>query len=361
MEKLKGVNLGNWLVLEKWMHPDLFFGIPAEDELDFATMLDDQEKQTRYRLHRDSYISERDFAAIAGYGLNSVRIPVPHFIFGDAEPYVGCIDYLDQAFVWAEKYGLSVLIDLHTVPDSQNGFDNGGICGVCKWHQKSANIDRTLDILEELAKRYYQHTSLYGIELLNEPISKELWDFLVSANRYPPRDPAMAQGSDYVPSDILRDFYLRGYDRLRRYLTNDQTIVIHDGFRLNEWKDFMREDHYHNVVLDTHYYFMGQPELESAGIDRYVAHVSQKVETDIAEMSQYFDLIVGEWCISNQVGGLSQMNETERSRIYRMISDAQKKAWQHGIGWYFWNYKLLADRPGWDFAKCHDQGWIDVR
>ena len=30
--KVKGVNLGNWLVLEKWMNPALFEGTTAEDE-----------------------------------------------------------------------------------------------------------------------------------------------------------------------------------------------------------------------------------------------------------------------------------------------------------------------------------------
>ena len=29
---IKGVNLGNWLVLEKWMSPHLFDGTMAEDE-----------------------------------------------------------------------------------------------------------------------------------------------------------------------------------------------------------------------------------------------------------------------------------------------------------------------------------------
>ena len=29
---VKGVNLGNWLVLEKWMSPALFEGTTAEDE-----------------------------------------------------------------------------------------------------------------------------------------------------------------------------------------------------------------------------------------------------------------------------------------------------------------------------------------
>jgi len=29
---IKGVNLGNWLVLEKWMSPALFEGTGAQDE-----------------------------------------------------------------------------------------------------------------------------------------------------------------------------------------------------------------------------------------------------------------------------------------------------------------------------------------
>ena len=31
-EKLRGTNLGNWLVLEKWMQPAMFAGTDAEDE-----------------------------------------------------------------------------------------------------------------------------------------------------------------------------------------------------------------------------------------------------------------------------------------------------------------------------------------
>lgn len=29
---IKGVNLGNWLVLEKWMNPSIFAGTSAADE-----------------------------------------------------------------------------------------------------------------------------------------------------------------------------------------------------------------------------------------------------------------------------------------------------------------------------------------
>ena len=128
---IKGVNLGNWLVLEKWMNPALFDGTTADDEYYLPTQLDPAVYEARIRTHRAEYINERDFATIKSWGLNSVRIPVPYFIFGDRAPFIGCIDELDKAFNWAEKYGLTILIDLHTAPMSQNGFDNGGISGVC--------------------------------------------------------------------------------------------------------------------------------------------------------------------------------------------------------------------------------------
>ena len=50
------------------------------------------------KTHRAEYINERDSATIKSWGLNSVRIPVPYFIFGDRAPFIGCIDELDKAF-----------------------------------------------------------------------------------------------------------------------------------------------------------------------------------------------------------------------------------------------------------------------
>ena len=44
--------------------------------------------------------------------------------------------------------------------------------------------------------------------------------------------------------------------QIRKYLPEDKYVVIHDGFDLTAWKDFMREDHFTGVVLDTHQYLM---------------------------------------------------------------------------------------------------------
>ena len=150
---IKGVNLGGWLVLEKWMTPQLFSNVAAEDEYYLPRDLNPETYQARIDMHRANFITEADFLRIASLGLDTVRIPVPYFIFGDVPPFQGAIDYLDKAFNWAEHYGLKILIDLHTVPGSQNGFDNGGITGVQNWSQHPEKVAFTMSVLTRLAKK----------------------------------------------------------------------------------------------------------------------------------------------------------------------------------------------------------------
>ena len=195
MHKIRGTNLGNWLVLEKWMKPDLFASTETEDETWLSRKMPAEKFAALIKKHRDTYVTEEDFKFIAENGLNAVRLPVPYFTFGDRPPFVECVTWIDRAFVWAEKYGLKILIDLHTVPDSQNGFDNGGICGVCKFFREKEEIEFVYTVLERLAERYGTREGLWGIEILNEPVSQEMWDKLGVATRYKPVEPMKAAGS----------------------------------------------------------------------------------------------------------------------------------------------------------------------
>ena len=53
VEKIRGVNFGNWLVLEKWMHPELFAGTTAEDEDELCRQLPREELVRRLTEHRE--------------------------------------------------------------------------------------------------------------------------------------------------------------------------------------------------------------------------------------------------------------------------------------------------------------------
>lgn len=366
-DKVRGVNLGNWLVLEKWMNPELFAGTDAEDETDLCAMLPGNELKTRLKTHRDTYITLKDFQFLAGCGLTVLRLPVPHFVFDDYAPYVGCIEYVDKAFEWAQFCGLKILIDLHTVPESQNGFDNGGICGVCKWHLEEKNVQRTLMVLEKLAIRYKGHPALYGIQFVNEPISPELFEMLQTQERYPPRDKLRAEGSCGVPTEFLYDFYTKAYHALRRHLDDNVVMMFHDGFRFKAWNDFMRGPEYQNVVLDTHIYLsfmlanlmgdLAAPETRNSALKRYMDMALEQCVQDIAQVRQFFPVVIGEWSVAHQPGKMGETPLMERAAITAM-AQAQLYAWEQADGWFFWSYKLLSQAPGWDFRRMIKQGYF---
>ena len=384
---VKGVNLGNWLVLEKWMSPALFDGTTAEDEYYLPRQLSPEVYEARIKVHRSEYISERDFATIKRIGLDTVRIPVPYFIFGDREPFIGCIEELDKAFSWAEKYGIRVLIDLHTAPLSQNGFDNGGICGVCRWSQTPEEVDFVLDVLEKLAKRYGQREGLFGITPINEPVTEPMWSLMDVPGRYKPVDAELAAGSAPNTMEFLRNFYERAYERIHPNIRDGAFVVFHDAFRLKDWKNFLTQDKYQgNVVLDTHQYLMM---AEAFGCEEtlngYIKYIQENYARDIAEVQTYIPVICGEWCLFNSLavgvdtkGGQTALNgmdftESEglspekKKYLYEQLANAQLAAWENGSGYFYWNYKLLLDPTNepnwrgwdcWDLGKSVDLGWF---
>ncbi len=387
--KIKGVNFGNWLVLEKWMSPALFEGTTAEDEYYLPAQLSPEVYEARIKIHRSEYITERDFAAVKRIGLDTIRIPVPYFIFGDRPPFIGCIEELDHAFSWAEKYGLRILIDLHTVPLSQNGFDNGGICGVCRWSRTPEEVEFVLNVLEKLAERYGHRTGLFGIEPVNEPITEPLWSVMNVPERYKPVDPELAKGSAPNTIEFLRGFYEEAYERIRRHTDPDKYVVFHDAFQLKNWKEFLTRPCFENVMLDTHQYLMM---AEAMGCEQtmegYLKYINEIYAADIAEVQEYIPVVCGEWCLFNSLaaghdtnGGQTSFNgmdysETgdelsvsEKRDIYLPIARAQLDAWNRGSGYFYWSFKLLLDTVNdpewngwdcWDLGKSVDQGWITI-
>ncbi|KZE94715.1 Endoglucanase C [Agromyces sp. NDB4Y10] len=360
MTELTGVNLGNWLVLEKWMAPELFAGTDAEDEWHLTHALDETARRERFTVHRDTWITGRDFAYLAGRGVQLVRLPVPYFVFGDVPPFVGCIEYVDRAFDWAERYGIRILLDLHTVPESQNGFDNGGICGVCRFHQHPEHVEFALTVLERLAARYGDRPGLWGIEVLNEPISPELWALLDVPKRYPAVDPERAAGSEGVPTVFLQSFYRDAYHRIRAAAPGAR-VVFHDGFRMREWLDWFDGEGFDDFAVDTHLYVMmaGQRDL-----DGYLEYIATTFGDPLAEATRRFPVIVGEWCLDTKQAALAEMGAEERRRYNRTLAEAHLAAFAPATAWTYWSWRMHVDTPEldvWDFLRATEAGYFPRR
>lgn len=324
MNKVRGVNLGGWFVLERWMTSALFEGVEGRDETVFSLQKVDAE--ATLHKHWATFIKEDDFKWLKERNLNSVRIPVPWWLFNDAKPYFSCLAYLDQAMHWAQLYNLAVCLDLHTAPGCQNGFDNGGIEGVCTWHHKPENIELTLSILERIADRYKEHPAFWGIELLNEP----RWD---------------------IDIEIIQQFYVEGYHRLRKIIKPQHTIVFHDAFRHEVWEAFFTHNSFENVALDVHLYQCFDDSFNRAGLMYNLRYPLEHQVMKITHISSFVRCIVGEWSLGLNPSLFEGMDHFNEHVAYRSYAANQLLAFEHGFGWYFWNYKIASDYSHWNFRK----------
>jgi glucan 1,3-beta-glucosidase len=165
-DPLRGVNLGGWLIMERWMTPTPFAGTTARDEYSFMSLPDAAE---RLEAHRRSWITEEDFRWMAENGLNAVRIPVGYWVLDGDAPYIAAGEYLDWAMEMAAKYELQVVLDVHGLPGSQNGLDHSGRIGKTEWYTDRRNRIKGLAAVEKIAWRYRDHPNLWGFQIINEP------------------------------------------------------------------------------------------------------------------------------------------------------------------------------------------------
>ncbi|MBR2603201.1 MAG: cellulase family glycosylhydrolase [Clostridia bacterium] len=369
MEKIRGVNLGNWLVLEKWMSPELFSGTTAADETYLCLQLSENEKRTRMKTHRDHYITSRDFAYLREKGINAIRLPVPFFVFEDVGPYVSCTEYVDKCMKWANQAGIQVLLDLHTVPGSQNGSDNSGLCGITQWCNHPKRVEMTFDVLERLALRYGQDPALMGIEVLNEPtpsdgaMALQLGGGSI-ADRYPPVDKEAAKQNASYDWKWLENFYTEGYRRIRKYLPKEKAVVFDDAFDVHHAADWLAKQPFDNVILDTHQYIMvadwilGTEGKDLAAYQQYVKDVFAK---EAAYGQSKVPTIVGEWSLYTESEIVKTEDQAVRKAFYRGLAEASIEAFSSCEGWFYWSYKTHLDDPVWDcwdLGKCMSNGWM---
>lgn len=319
----RGVNLGSWLVLERWMAPSVFQGYDAQDEYTLSQQMGGQAR-ARLQEFRNNWITESDFAWIAARGLNCVRLPVGYWVLDGPAPYVPAPDSLDRAFTQAAKYGLGVLLDLHGAPGSQNGWDHSGRAGDMQWPYKPEYIAQTLDVVEALAAHCQRYANLIGFELLNEP----RWD---------------------VPIDTLKNYYQEGYARVRKHLPSTVAVVIHDGFRPFEWSGFMQEPDYANVLLDTHQYQCYTEQDAEKSIPEHIAYTVGDLQRQLDSMREKeLPTLVAEWSAALDNRSLGNLAGFARTQGIRAYADAQIETFESTRGWFYWSYKLERDSD-WSF------------
>ncbi|TFK99556.1 exo-1-3-beta-glucanase [Pterulicium gracile] len=373
--KVRGVNLGGWLVLEPWITPSLFerTGNSAiVDEYTFGQLQSRSTAQAALKAHWDTWITEADFAAIADAGLNHVRIPIGYWAFEVAagEPYIsGQLPYLQRAVEWASKYGIKVMVDLHGAPGSQNGFDNSGLrTDNPTWATNPNNIARTNAVIKRIATLFADDvTTVPAIAPLNEP--------------------AGFRGSDWLSA--TRQFWHDSYGNIRypygSSRKSNSVVVLHDAFEpLSSWTNFMPSPQWEGVAMDKHVYqVFSEGELRKSEAQ----HISTICELGSQLSSFHLWTIIGEWSPASTdctqwlngrgrgarwdgtfqnhptlgscqgKSGNASTFSTAYKTFLRRFWEAQIITYEKGAGWIQWTWK--AERADdWSYQAGLANGWI---
>ena len=283
------------------------------------------------REHWDTWITEETFQQMADREVEVIRVPMGDWTLKPYGPYVGCTEGATDKITWlldtAEKYNLKVLLDVHAVKGSQNGYDNSGLSNRTLWtdennfnHWDQAygewmgvydeaeggnncgdyqnpnmdNIEWAKDTVQGILTQWGSHPALYAIEPVNEP----WW---------------------CTDLDLLKTFYRD----VRTMMVEQQPrllFVFHDAFHgdAGTWNDLFEDDDKDNVVMDTHRYFAwgGQHGDIGTYCDEYGADMSHLQEVK-------YPVWVGEWSLATDVcalwlGGFNDAN-TDATRTCQRV------------------------------------------
>lgn len=323
-KQLRGINLGGWLVVEKWMTPSLFEGLSAEDEFTLSTH---KEGRKRIRRHRKTFITEGDIKRIAQLGFELVRIPVGFWLFTKSEPYISGTKELDNCLRWCQKYGLKFIIDLHGAVKSQNGNDHSGKIGEAGFSIDENARDETIEILKKIAEKYGHAPGLWGIQLLNEPHID---------GRY----------------RILKKWYRQAYAAIDDLLAEDCKIIFSDGFRPRMTNGTLRG---RRAVMDIHHYQFATKYRVFSRLSMllYKWRLIRRKRL-FGRLSKTQPIIIGEWSgvLGHELLEREKIDETTyRERWLPWHINRQMEVFNSAAATCYWSYKTEDETSVWNYSS----------
>ncbi|KDQ20949.1 glycoside hydrolase family 5 protein [Botryobasidium botryosum FD-172 SS1] len=394
VDKIRGVNLGGWLNTEPFITPAYYqkYQKTPTDEtvgdewmLSLSVISDPSTGglQNFLENHYNTFITEQDFAQIAGAGLNFVRIPLPFWAIEtrDDEPFLAHVSwkYFLKAIKWARKYGLRINLDLHAVPGSQNGYNHSGKSGQVNFLNGLmgiANAQRTLDYIRILT------------EFISQPEYKDVVVYFGVVNE------ALVTT---IGLENMSRFYYQVHQMLRGITGygegNGPWMSIHDGFEdPSIWANFMPGAD--RLAMDMHPYFCFGSNLAPP----LSAHVNDPCTAWGAQvngsMSTFGFTAAGEWSVGwndcglflNGVGlgtryegtfpgstGPAMGNCSTWTDWASWTDDTKSDLNKFALSsmdalqnWFFWTWKIAnstagsVESPLWSYQLGLENGWIPL-
>ncbi|BEI87920.1 uncharacterized protein CcaverHIS019_0106380 [Cutaneotrichosporon cavernicola] len=373
----RGVNLGGWLVTEPFIVPALYekYNNATPKAVDEYTLSQAMGANLAKEMeeHYNTFITEKDFADIAAAGLNWVRIPIGYWAIGTQgdEPYLEKVSwaYFTKAISWGRKYGIRILLDLHSLPGSQNGWNHSGRSGTINWMRGAmglANAQRSLEYLRSFT------------QYISQPGVKEVVPMLGLVNEVLYGD---------VGKDAMGSFYFESIEMIRGITGsgkgNGPLVAFHDGFQgPANWDGFLTGAD--RLVMDQH------PYLAFGGVNQnpWPQQTQQACGWGggVNDTAASWGVIIGgEWSLATNDCGM-WLNGVDVTGQYATTygSCTQFEDWRtwdatfkqnllnHAMGsmdalqnFFFWTWRIgdstvrgYAASPMWHYQLGLEQGWL---
>jgi len=371
----RGVNLGGWLVLEKWMAPDLFeAAAPAAVDERSLLLRGGEQARTLVTRFRDTFVTEDDFRWLKQVGrVTAVRLPLGFWCLeehAEGTPFLPTSTYVDNVFKWAAAWGIRVLLDLHGASGSQNSEHHSGLHGAVPHWLEAGHRATNLEVLEAWAKRWGQLDAFLGLGLGNEvsapkscgAMSRLIGKLWPSSWRCCWDCWPCCTCSGGVCKwerggwSAVADFYTEAATLCRPHLRVGAPLVVDTCWDMERWTEGrLLRAMQGPVWLDYHHYqCMGSEEP---------GDVTEHCEADVLHERLSCDLpgslqvIVGEFSIALKPEAEGYDGEEWQRRFF----DRQRLiASENAAGWFFWSYKMQRDGwPHWSYRESVERGWID--
>ncbi|KAJ4311486.1 hypothetical protein N0V94_007927 [Neodidymelliopsis sp. IMI 364377] len=281
-----GVNLGGWLAQEATIDPYWWdqYCRGTVDEWNCCVQLGDQ-CNTVFEKRYATYITTKDIDKLASGGVNLIRIPTTYAAwvkFPGAGYHSGKqTQYLKKIADYAiKKYGMHVVVDIHSLPGGVNGLDIGERVGKWDWFNNQTNLDRSLQVVDA-ALNFIQTSGSpqsYSFAPINEPVDNH--DFSKFGT------PAAL--SDNGAAWVLK--YFRAVVAHAEAVNCKIPVMLQGSFKGEPfWSGNF--DPSTNIVFDVHNYYFGRPS-DSNNVTSLICADAKTLAGD-----GKFPVFVGEWAI----------------------------------------------------------------
>ena len=328
---IKGVNFGNWLFQEGWMTINSIGPLLNEDGTyvkvndqgiveEYEEMFEDEvleilnkrftedQVEELYEAYYSSYCTEVDFKNIKSLGLNTIRLNMSYRNFMTGEP--GSLVMKENPYKWvdwflemAQKYDLKVILDMHTTPGGQSGYEHSGTRTMDFW-TTDAYIEEFCTLWSNIAERYVTErkdlaSTILAFDLVNEPVRKT----------------ELATGKEQW------DVFDRIYDAIRE--VNNEHIICFEGVWYFNCLPDPKEYGWENVMYQYHFYNWN----------------SSTISNDMFYTLMFLTLSQADYDVPKYIGEFTFFNDEGEWSKWLNKFDSM------GIGWTFWSYKTIS--VGW--------------